>query len=70
MNEVSQDKKSSILLIQTHIACILLSCFCLAARLCPTLCDPMAVALQASLSMGCPRPVLEWVAISLSSGSA
>ena len=44
----------------------------LAARSCPTLCDPMTVARQAPLSMGFSRQeywILEWVAMPSSRGS-
>ena len=71
MNEVRQDKESSILLTRTCFACILLSCFCLAAKLCLTLCDPMDCSPPGFSVHGISQTrILEWVAISLSSRSA
>ena len=46
-------------------------CVCIADQLCPTLCDPMDVAHQASLPMGILQArILEWVTVSSSRGSS
>ena len=46
-------------------------CVCIADQLCPTLCDLMDVAHQASLPMGILQArILEWVTVSSSRGSS
>ena len=46
-------------------------CCCLAAQLCPTLCDPMDCSLpDSSVHVTSQARILEWVAISFSKGSS
>ena len=50
---------------------ILASCFCLVAKLCPTLCDPTDCSPPGSSVHGILQArTLEWVAISFSRGSS
>ena len=51
--------------------CVYHLCVCIAAQLCPTLCDPVDVARQASLSMGILQArILEWVTVPSCRGSS
>ena len=55
--EKNTDGKNPGVYTQTHIYC----CCCLVAKLCLTLCDPMAAACQASLSVTISRSLLKFM---------
>ena len=44
-------------------------CVCAVAQLCPTLCDPMDVAVRLLCSRDSPDRILEWISILFSRGS-